>query len=597
MVRRTVQHLQEKISRIREVSSSLPENELFGSCLADIEKILNEVLDRIESLRFQAAILDSRTRGLENNLILRIWRKAAWELKQRIAITPLYPSRTDSLTDYPVWVEAQELSFPTAEVAKQSVRSWRYHPRFLIFISNSENQAAPTVDSVRRQVYSHWELHFCSAPNKSDEPGKVTAAAKKSDADYLVYLTRETRLHPLALYFIAETLQSEIFDVAYTDEDFVNIDGQRYCPLFKPDWSPALLRHRMYIGSPIVVRREWLLSSGDLPRGCFLGSFQNLILHSMQHSVVRHIPTVLSHRLSQATSEPEALQQLTTGRGRLGVVVCSRTPHLLERCLRSLSATAAERIEDVVVVAHEGGARNTELRDVIHRNGAKCVSYNGPFNFSVMNNLGAEQTKSRLLLFLNDDVYFERPGWIELMIDELEQPATAIVGALLRYPSGCIQHAGLVVGIHDGVAHVGRGLVRSELWPWLVTTRNVSAVTGACLAIRSEVFKELGGFDPLFPNNYNDVDLCLRARARGWLVVCVATQGVVHTECGTRSGGVLFGERQRFLERWASVLFRGDPYYSPNLAPTEDVKLCFELDRISFPGSVATPPGDSLGTD
>jgi GT2 family glycosyltransferase len=111
------------------------------------------------------------------------------------------------------------------------------------------------------------------------------------------------------------------------------------------------------------------------------------------------------------------------------------------------------------------------------------------------------------------------------------------------------------------------------VWPWLLSTRNVSAVTGACLAIPTDLFAALGGFDMGYPSNYNDVDLCFRARERGYEVVCAAVPGLVHAECQTRRGSVRFEERYRLYRRWGSILDRPDPFYSPNLAPTEEIAL------------------------
>ena len=116
----------------------------------------------------------------------------------------------------------------------------------------------------------------------------------------------------------------------------------------------------------------------------------------------------------------------------------------------------------------------------------------------------------------------------------------------------------------------------SALWPWLLDTREVSAVTGACLAVTKDVFRDLGGFDAGFSTNYNDVDLCLRMRERGYQIINVAAGGLIHAECQTREGVVRFHERFRFYERWGDVLRRPDPYYSPSLSRTEKIALDFE---------------------
>ena len=158
------------------------------------------------------------------------------------------------------------------------------------------------------------------------------------------------------------------------------------------------------------------------------------------------------------------------------------------------------------------------------------MPFAGPFNFATMNNLGAR----------------------------------------LLYPSGAIQHAGMAIGIMEGAGHLYRNTFAAEYWSWLPFTRNVSAVTGACLAIRKKVFDELGGFDASFPVNYNDVDLCLRARRAGYQVVVEPAAVLRHDECQSRRPGVRLEERDLFEQRWAAWLERGDPFYSPHLTRTRE---------------------------
>jgi GT2 family glycosyltransferase len=149
-----------------------------------------------------------------------------------------------------------------------------------------------------------------------------------------------------------------------------------------------------------------------------------------------------------------------------------------------------------------------------------------------------------------------------------------VVGALLRYPSGAIQHAGITLGLMGAVGHPGRGTFDGGFWPWTTVTRNVSAATGACIAIRREVFEELGGFNPLFPVNYNDVDLCLRAREACYEVILEASARLCHLESATRPLGVAWEERELFADRWGAQIARRDPYYSPHLTVSrEDCSL------------------------
>ena len=165
------------------------------------------------------------------------------------------------------------------------------------------------------------------------------------------------------------------------------------------------------------------------------------------------------------------------------------------------------------------------------------------------------------------------PDWLEVMAAHLLRPEIGVVGGRLLYPSGAIQHAGLVLGLQDGVGHPGRGSYRADLMYYLQLPRDVSAVTGACLGIRRSVFQELGGFDTAFPVNYNDVDLCLKAKNGGYRVIVDPRIELTHLECGTRRGGTAVAERQRFQEKWGDLLRKGDPYYPDAFARTEEVRL------------------------
>jgi GT2 family glycosyltransferase len=126
-----------------------------------------------------------------------------------------------------------------------------------------------------------------------------------------------------------------------------------------------------------------------------------------------------------------------------------------------------------------------------------------------------------------------------------------VVGARLCYPSGAIQHAGIAVGIMNGAGHLHRHTYGSGYWQWWPFCRNVSAVTGACLAIRKALFEKLGGFDAAFPVNYNDADICLRARQAGYEVIYEPAAELRHLECQTRRPGIRYSERHLWGSRWA----------------------------------------------
>ena len=210
------------------------------------------------------------------------------------------------------------------------------------------------------------------------------------------------------------------------------------------------------------------------------------------------------------------------------------------------------------------------------------VPYAGPFNFAAMNNLGARHATGEVLVFLNDDVEPLDAEWLDAMLAHANRREVGAVGARLLYRSGAIQHAGMVIGIMEGAGHLHRNTFGSPYWNWLPFTRNVCAVTGACLAMRKSVFEELGGFDESFPVNYNDVDLCLRARQAGYDVIVEPAAVLRHDECQIAAGGRAARGALSFEQRWAAWLERGDPFYSPHLSRTlEDAGL--ELQDLAEP--------------
>jgi GT2 family glycosyltransferase len=242
-------------------------------------------------------------------------------------------------------------------------------------------------------------------------------------------------------------------------------------------------------------------------------------------------------------------------------VICSRTPELLARCLESLQRTLKGVDAQIIVVEHQ----SSETRKVAESFHCDVISYGRLFNFAEMNNTAAAEARYESLLFLNDDVVATATGWIEPLLSLVERPDIGIAGAKLLYPSGAIQHAGIALGMEEGTGHIGRGKFASDLWRWLEVRRNVSAVTGACLAIRRSVFEELNGFDSQFPVNYNDADLCLRARSAGYEVIFEPSAVLRHDECATRASGTKVEERELFWERWGELLERPDPFFTPFL--------------------------------
>ena len=390
----------------------------------------------------------------------------------------------------------------------------------------------------------------------SYRPKLKVGADADTDADYIVFLGPDGKLTPNALYDLSAALQNERYEVLYGDEDHGS------APLLKPDWSPELLASPEYLGRFLVVRRDAVESAGDFRDG--IGLARRL---AEKRARFRHVPKILATTRGAPMKSTPANPRNALGSPLVSIVVCSRDAKLLESCLRGIDGRTSYKNREIVIVEHNLN-RPVAGHTVTH------VPYSGVFDFAAMNNLGAKSAKGEILLFLNDDVQPLNETWLEALVAQAQRPEVGAVGALLLYPNGSIQHSGIALGIHGYAGHPGRGTFDGGFWPWVFVTRNVSAVTGACLAIRRELFEKLGGFDTKFPVNYNDVDLCLRAGQAGYQVILEAAARLTHYESRTRRRGVAWEERELFAERWGGHIARGDPYYNPNLTlNSEDCRL------------------------
>ena len=408
------------------------------------------------------------------------------------------------------------------------------------------------------QCYPHWELCLQLQQELEFLPPEVTRRMVESPtSEYRLVLHAGDRLSPHALHFYAQALKDDHPDIVYADEDTIcsdgGSDGNRTSPLFKPGWSPELLQSTMYLGRAVLYRGANFIRPDASSR-------------------VRHVPRVLYHRARSTPPEYLAPSYTAPSDARLSLIICSRNIRQVRECVEAVRYTAAIPTE-LLVVHHLDSGSGDEMRQYIEDRGGTWIPYRGPFDFARMNNLAAAKATAPYLLFLNDDVIVHDRGWDHALVATLARPEIGIAGAILQYPDGTIQHAGVVTGMGDAAGHCGRFQMSSELWPWLRMSRNVSAVTGAMLGIRSESFHRMGGFDAMFPVNYNDVDLCLRVRETGLRVVCLDLGKVVHRESQTRVGGTRHEEREALYKRWAEVLAQPDEFYSPHLAPMERIAL------------------------
>ena len=448
-----------------------------------------------------------------------------------------------------------------------------------------------------------------------DDSASLADALTVATGDFVGWLEAGDRLAPDALVALVEALDREpAADIVYSDEDAIAAGGRREEPRFKPDWSPDLLLSTNYLERVGLIRRSLVDRAGGFRAEAGLAEGYDLVLRASELAgPIVHVARVLCHRErppvtieailerhAAGRDECQAIERALARRGRPGraslvfarsgprcyatrlalrerplvsIVIPTRNkPAVLRTTIESiLRRTDYDRYEILVI---DNASTDPEAHTYLATLGSPCrvLSWDQPFNYSAVNNFGVRHAGGEQFLFLNNDVKVLEPDWLTALVEHAQRPEVGAVGAKLLYPDGRIQHAGVVVGINRSAANAFRLAPGETIGaPRLADlTRNCSAVTGACLMVPRRVFEQVGGFDERLRLVLNDVDLCLRIRAHGHLVVYTPNAVLTHFE-GTSRGLYHPAEDQALFEQiWDRVLTDGDPCYNPNLASNRD---------------------------
>ncbi|WP_144941289.1 glycosyltransferase [Paenibacillus sp. 32O-W] len=410
-------------------------------------------------------------------------------------------------------------------------------------------------------------------------------------------------------------------DMIYSDEDKISIDGQRHSPFFKPDWSPDLLLTHMYTCHFGIYRSSIVKKIGGFRKG-YEGSqdFDLALRFTEITDKVYHIPKILYHwrTIPESTASGpgaknythyaglRAVQDAIKRRGINGWIeelegysnfyrVHYRAPleptvsiiiptkdnwKILSNCLNSIHNLTDYENFEIVIIDNNSIEKDTfrlfdqwkeKLGDRL-----KILTITAPFNYSKLNNRAVEIARGELLLFLNNDIEVLDKNWLKDMVGAATRKEIGAVGANLIYPDNTIQHSGLVLGLGAqraaGDGHHFRPIDDPGYFGALLSVRNVSAVTGACLMVRKDIFVEVNGFDEILSVAYNDVDFCLKICQKGYRNLWLPYVKLIHFESKTRGYDstsekiIRLNEEAEYLKnKWGEILLN-DPYYNPNLS-------------------------------
>jgi O-antigen biosynthesis protein len=476
----------------------------------------------------------------------------------------------------------------------------------LIVIGNLDKSVRETLRSVA--AMSERPLRWAVCTN-CDFHEKLAELLDDPTITHIGAVAGGDRLSQDAVVRVLGCLRQTNAHLVYADHDRVDGAGRRHSPAFKPAWNKPLALTDDLLAGLAVVRKD-LLRREHIDRVLRpIAAWRDVLLHVACRPGTRiaHIPHILCHLAENAQRYPSLhercaivnridasarLQASTTvvnGRIVRQVSPCRGSSvsiiiptackaGVADSCLPTILAnTDYDRVE-FLIVAHSYRFSEPHARDLLDRLRqdvrVRIVVHDiDPFNYSAVNNLGAKSARGEVICLLNDDVKPLRSDWLKLMLGELSDPAVGAVGARLLYPNGWVQHMGLVIGMMGRVEHWQRLSRRSDsgYMGRARSTQDVSAVTGACLMVRSELYRALNGLDEGFAISFNDVDFCLRLREDDWRIVLCAEAELTHNETASLEFGmprlaqVVAEELTRFRSRWRRVMFN-DPHFNPNLS-------------------------------
>ena len=514
------------------------------------------------------------------------------------------------------------LSFLEAMI--DSVQAQTYGKWELCLADGSDGEHGEVGRFCRERAEADPRIRYRKLEQNEGISGNTNRCIEMAGGDYLALFDHDDLLHPAALYEVMKAICGQGADFIYTDENtFHETPRDAYLPHFKPDYAPDTLRGNNYICHFTVFRRELLEKAGGGFRSACDGSQDyDLILRlTEQASEIVHIPKILyywrAHKDSVAESvgaKPyvieaahRAIREHLDRTGLKGEVLDTRIPSIyriryeiegeplvsilipnkdhredLIRCVNSIREKSTWRNWEIIIIENNSTEEETFscYRELESDSRIRVVRYEGGFNYSAVNNLGYRESKGEYLLLLNNDTEVISPDWIREMLMFAQREDVGAVGARLLYPDGTIQHAGIGLGLLHLAGHYFRHYQEEDpgYMGRLCYAQNMSAVTAACMMVPRKVYEACGGLDESYPVVFNDVDLCLKIRESGKLIVWTPFAELFHYESKSRGSDEDTREKQaffktetrRFQTRWNEVLAKGDPYYNPNLTRSRE---------------------------
>lgn len=497
------------------------------------------------------------------------------------------------------------------------------------------------LDSIIAQTYTNWELCLGDASTENIDAIKdicteyqsrdpriryfrikhnngisenTNECARMAKGDYLVLCDHDDIIAKEALQANAWMIQNTGADVLYSDEDHIDMQGNHFVPLFKPDWSPDLLHSQMYVCHLFVFRKSLFEEAGGLNKEYDGSQDYDLMLRysEMTRNIV-HIPLVLyswreieTSTAANADAKPYADE---AGRRALdahlkrvygndayavstehtflfsanygmtkkmkplvSIIIPMKDQYKLSKqCVESIIRKTSYSKYEIIILNNRSEQHATlQWLNRVERDykQVRVINADFEFNWSKLNNYGIENAKGDVFVFMNNDTLVISEDWLDILCDNALRDDVGVVGPMLLYRDGSLQHAGIIVGMGGWADHLFKEMMPvhySSPYVSPVVSRNVLAVTGACMAISRKTIEDIGVFDDEFIICGSDVEICIRAYEHGLNNVYCANSKLYHLESKSRDSFIPEIDFKKSYECYGIYREYGDPYYNINL--------------------------------
>jgi GT2 family glycosyltransferase len=500
------------------------------------------------------------------------------------------------------------------------------YENFEVCIADDNSPNSEVVSTLEDYARRDPRVRFSARKHNGHISAASNTALSLAGGDYVVLVDHDDLIPDYTLFVLAWYVNRHPeADIMYSDEDKITASGQRVQPYFKSDFNQYLMYGHNMVSHLGVYRRALIEKVGGFRLGLEGSQDYDLLLRCFEASgagKVVHIPHILYHwRIipgSTAMSADQKSYAVTAAQNainghfeRVGMPLRSidgfapgctavrpsrmfDTPvsiiiptlngrEILQPCIESIFARDYADAEIIIV---DNGSNEPEtlayLEELEKYDTVRIIKDPKEFNFSRINNMAVSEAKGEIICFLNNDTEVLSGDWLNRARAYLSMDDVGMVGARLLFPDGALQHFGIALGMGEhrvaGVPHLGMDASLPGYFGKARLLQEVSAVTAACLFVRKTDFEAVGGFEEELRVAYNDIDLCLKIRARGLKILADPDITLIHKESRTR-GSDKHGDRARRLDeeagwmrnRWANEL-DSDPYYSPNI----------DLGRVDF---------------